>query len=70
MTLTPRQTDVANLLLAGMHPEEMGATLGIHPEVVKHHLKLMYEKYGIKSGIKIVKLAVALYYERHPEARV
>jgi DNA-binding CsgD family transcriptional regulator len=48
----------------------MGRMLGIHTEVVKHHLTEMYRKYEIRDGIKLVKLAVALYYERHPEARV
>ena len=61
MNLTRRQTDVANLLLEGMHPEEMSNNMGVHINVVKHHLTLMYRKYRIDNGIKLVKLAVELY---------
>ncbi len=70
MTLTRRQSDIANLLLTGMHAKQIGYELGIHEKVVCHHLQNMYEKYGIRDGVKAVKLVVALYYERHPEARV
>jgi DNA-binding CsgD family transcriptional regulator len=53
-----------------MHPREISEALGIHYKVVGHHLTNMYRKYAIRDGAKQVKLAVALYYERHPEARV
>jgi len=70
MTLTPRQAKVADLVLEGMYPKEIDYELGIHEKVASHHLQHIYRKYGITDGVKIVKLAVALYYERHPEARV
>jgi DNA-binding NarL/FixJ family response regulator len=70
MTLTPRQAEVANLLLQGKRTKQIGAELGIDEKVVSQHLVKMYHKYGIHDGARTIKLAVALYYERHPEARV
>jgi DNA-binding CsgD family transcriptional regulator len=68
--MTRRERDCAELLLEGYHEKDMAKELGISPRTVKQYMKGLYQKYGILGGVKYVKLAVALYYERNPEKRI
>jgi DNA-binding CsgD family transcriptional regulator len=54
---------VGELLIKGLHPVNIAARMGIGEGTVKIHLRHMYQKRGIDSGNKMIKLAVALYYE-------
>jgi len=61
LTLTPRQLQVAALLIEACSDKEIGQKLGITDRTVKAHFHQLYKKFGITSGIKRVKLAVLLY---------
>lgn len=63
--LSPRDRQIADLLLEACNPKEIGAKLNMRPNTVKVHLNKMYMRAGITSGSKRVKLAVMLYNEAH-----
>ena len=54
---------IANLLLKGYENEEIGTFLHIEKRAVKAHFTRMFIRFGIRDGIKRVKLAVLLYRE-------
>jgi len=62
-TLTPRERQIVELLLQGYETRDMAKTLGIANRSVKQHLNNMYDRYGIDTGVKRVKLAVLIYKE-------
>ena len=65
--LTPQQKVVATLLMEGYGVHSIARNLHWPRRTVKHYLTQMYNLYGITDGVKEVKLAVALTYERKPE---
>jgi len=67
--LTRRELVLAELLVSGTKPVDMHKGLGITPRTVKDVLKRMYCKARIFSGVKHVRLAVELTYERYPHLR-
>lgn len=62
-----RGAQVLDLILSGKGNHEIAQGLHISKRVAKTHLTRLYRRYGIKGGIKRVKLAVAAYYERNPD---
>jgi DNA-binding NarL/FixJ family response regulator len=70
MAVTPAERLVADCLLDGCSNYEIGHQLGISHRTVKQHLRRLFMKYGIRDGVKRIKLAVTLYYERNPEKRI
>lgn len=52
-TLTERQFEVAELAANGATAREIGATLDISPNTVKHHLKNIYQRLGIGSRVEL-----------------
>jgi DNA-binding CsgD family transcriptional regulator len=68
--VTPKERRCADLLLEGLQGKEIGKRMGISVRTVKQHMRKLFLKYGITDGVKHVKLAVALYYERHPDKRI
>ena len=62
--LGPREQQIADLVLQGYGTEEMAAELKIKRRTVKAHLARLFMRFGIRSGIKRVKLATLLY-RRH-----
>jgi DNA-binding NarL/FixJ family response regulator len=62
--LTPRETQVAELLLQGCDNQEIAMQLHIARRSVKAHFNKMFVRFQIRDGIKRVKLAVMLYRER------
>lgn len=59
--LAPREKEIADLLLQGCENDEIGKELKIARRTVKAHFNRLFVKFGIKSGIKRVKLATLLY---------
>jgi|SRR5215467_3154337 len=59
--LNPREQEVVELLLQGCENDEIAKQLNIAPRTVKAHLNRMFQRFGITSGVKRVKLATLLY---------
>jgi DNA-binding CsgD family transcriptional regulator/GAF domain-containing protein len=58
-SLTPRERDVARLAVQGLHDWEIGERLNLSPHTVKHHLKAIYRKLGVRSRVGLVRVAAA-----------
>jgi len=54
VSLTPRQQEIANLLLQGMSNKEIARALGIQPNTVKVHLSEIYGRLEVTSRGKLV----------------
>jgi DNA-binding NarL/FixJ family response regulator len=55
--VTPRTKQVVELLLEGCNNTEIGERLGISPRTVKSHLHSLYLRFGVRDGVKRIKLA-------------
>ena len=63
--LTPRESQIVDLLLDGAGNKEIADKLKIKPRTVKAYFHKMFIRAGITDGIKRVKLAVMIYRERN-----
>jgi DNA-binding CsgD family transcriptional regulator len=61
LKLAPREQQIAALLLQGCDNAEIAQELNIARRTVKAHFNRMFQRFGIRSGIKRVKLATLLY---------
>src|SRR5271166_116170 len=59
--LGPREQQIAELLLQGCDNAEIAAQLKMAKRTVKAHFNRLFVRFGIRSGIKRVKLATLLY---------
>jgi DNA-binding NarL/FixJ family response regulator len=59
--LTRREQQIANLFLEGCENKDIAKQLGIAHRTVKACFNRLYLRFGIRSGIKRVKLATFLY---------
>jgi Bacterial regulatory proteins, luxR family len=59
----PREQQIVELLLQGCDNSEIAKDLNIAERTVKAHLNRLFLRFGIKGGIKRVKLAT-LFYRR------
>src|ERR1700731_1969596 len=57
----PRERQIIDLLLQGCDNSEIAQDLNIAERTVKAHFNRLFLRFGIKSGIKRVKLATMLY---------
>jgi DNA-binding NarL/FixJ family response regulator len=62
--LGPREQKIINLLLQGYENSEIARDLKIAERTVKAHFSRMFRRFGIRGGIKRVKLATLLYREQ------
>jgi DNA-binding CsgD family transcriptional regulator len=60
LDLTPRQYEIALLVMDGMTNRAIGIALGISINMVKYELSLVYERIGIFSR---TQLALKLWWE-------
>jgi hypothetical protein len=59
--LGPREQQIADLLLEGCDNAEIAKQLKMARRTVKAHFNRLFLRFGIRSGIKRVKLATLLY---------
>jgi len=59
--LGPREQQIADLLLQGCDNAEIAKQLNMARRTVKAHFNRLFLRFGIRSGIKRVKLATLLY---------
>ena len=59
--LRPQEQKIINLLLQGYENSEIARDLKIAERTVKAHFSRMFRRFGIRGGIKRVKLATLLY---------
>jgi DNA-binding NarL/FixJ family response regulator len=57
----PRERQIINLLLQGCDNAEIARDLNIAERTVKAYFNRLFLRFGIKGGIKRVKLATLLY---------
>ncbi|MGD0793683.1 MAG: LuxR C-terminal-related transcriptional regulator [Terriglobales bacterium] len=57
----PRERQIIELLLQGCDNSEIARDLNIAERTVKAHFNRLFLRFGIKGGIKRVKLATLLY---------
>ena len=57
----PKERKIIDLLLQGCENSEIARDLHIAERTVKAHFNRLFVRYGIKGGIKRVKLATLLY---------
>jgi DNA-binding NarL/FixJ family response regulator len=57
----PRDRQIIDLLLQGCDNAEIARDLNIAERTVKAHFNRLFLRFGIKGGIKRVKLATLLY---------
>ena len=61
--VTERDGQILKLLLEGCSNKEIACELSISPRTVKQHLRSLFQRAGISSGRKRVKLATALLWK-------
>ena len=59
--LGPREQQIADLLLEGCDNDEIARQLKMARRTVKAHFNRLFLRFGIRNGIKRVKLATLLY---------
>lgn len=63
MPRAERRAPLLGMLFAGESLKDIGKALGIAHRTVKSDLAILYKEYGIKGGIKRVKLYHAIQRE-------
>jgi DNA-binding CsgD family transcriptional regulator len=56
--LSPRESDVLRLLVAGHSDREIGAALQVSPRTVQTHVASLFAKFGVDSRVEVTALAV------------
>ena len=59
-SLSPREREVMNCLIRGLHAKEIGEQLGISHRTVEVHKAHIMEKMGVRSVIDIVRLVASV----------
>ena len=54
MKLSARQREVMELVITGLSNKEISTQMGITEQVVKNYLKVIYEKMGVESRVRLV----------------
>jgi DNA-binding CsgD family transcriptional regulator len=54
--LSPREEEIARLLLGGASSKEMAASLGISPKTVENHVYRIFRKTGARSRLQLYRL--------------
>jgi DNA-binding CsgD family transcriptional regulator len=59
--LSPREQQIVDLLLQGCGNEEIASQLKMPRRTIKAYFNRLFQRFGIRTGIKRVKLATMLY---------
>ena len=59
-SMTPRERDIAALLIAGRNAKEIGISLGISPRTVDIYKTRLFRKYSVASSPELVKRLLAI----------
>jgi len=62
--LSPRQTQIVDLLAEGRSDKEIALTLGLSTATVRTYLQRMYRQYGSRSRAHLVAIA---WHETHQD---
>ncbi|MBO4338512.1 MAG: helix-turn-helix transcriptional regulator [Clostridia bacterium] len=54
--LTPRQKEIASLLLAAKTRRQIAGELGVSESTVKNHTSELYKKLGINSRVELFRI--------------
>ncbi len=65
LELSPRERQIADLLLQGCDNAEISKLLKMKRRTVKAYMNRLFRRFEIKDGIKRVKLATLLYRRFH-----
>lgn len=65
-TLTPRETEVLQLMVDGCSNEDMAETLVLSVQTVRNHASSVYRKIGVNSRVEAVLAAIRLGMEPSP----
>jgi DNA-binding NarL/FixJ family response regulator len=60
--LTSREVNIATLVFDGRTNRQIAAVIGTSEQVVKNHLRSVFDKLGVWS-----RLELAIYIANHPE---
>ncbi len=52
-SLSPRQVEIAKLICDSLSNDQIAEELGITPNTVRMHIKLLYEKMGVKDRVGV-----------------
>ncbi len=52
-SLSPRQVEIAKLICDSLSNDQIAEKLGITPNTVRMHIKLLYEKMGVKDRVGV-----------------
>lgn len=55
--LSPREREVAELVVAGLTDREIAERLVLSPHTVRHHVKRIYQKLHVRSRVELTRLA-------------
>lgn len=67
--LTPRETEVLQLLMVGRSNKEIGRELGLQEITVKLHVRNVFRKLGVRNRVEATNAAVRLGYVGDPTAK-
>ena len=56
--LTSRQMQIVGQVVRGLRNREIGSSLSISEETVKHHLTRIFDKTGVSTRLELALLAV------------
>ncbi|MGF1639368.1 MAG: response regulator transcription factor [Rhodospirillales bacterium] len=58
-TLTPREREVMDQVVAGRHTREIAGALGLSPSTVEHHRHSVMQKMEARSSVDLTRMALA-----------
>jgi len=67
--LTPRERDVAALVIEGLRNAEIGAKLSVSEHTVRNYIMKIYDKLGVANRVQLTRQCVDLFDRSRPAAQ-